>query len=448
MTGTTGTAEITLRIDADGVIEEVSFGAELADESARSWIGRPWVDTVTEVTRPKVRRLIDEAHAAGVSGFRQVNHYLPSGSEIPVEYTAVQIDERGSLVAVGRSMKVVSELQQRLVRAQQRLERDHWRLREIETRYRLLFHRSPEAILVLETDGFRVVDANPAAESLLGVASGTTRQAALHLGAVVDEPSRGALESHLRRAHDSGRSVPLKIRLRDQEEPFELRAALMSGESDSFMLVHVRPLSDLPAIDDTGVDFGELFERIPDAMAIVDDSGAITDANRRFLALVQMPALAEVRGASLSRWLGRPGADWAILQGLVRRHGSVNLFSTQVLGELGSATEVEIAAVPTHDGPRAGMALLLRDIGRRLGDSGQPSSDLGAALAGLSRELGRSSLKSLVSRTVALVERRLLSDALELTEGNRTAAAQLLGLSRQGLYTKMARHDLDAPDGG
>ena len=28
------------------------------------------------------------------------------------------------------------------------------------------------------------------------------------------------------------------------------------------------------------------------------------------------------------------------------------------------------------------------------------------------------------------------------------AAAQLLGLSRQGLYTKMARHDLDAPDGG
>jgi DNA-binding NtrC family response regulator len=86
-------------------------------------------------------------------------------------------------------------------------------------------------------------------------------------------------------------------------------------------------------------------------------------------------------------------------------------------------------------------------VGRRLGDADGGPREVGAALEGLSRELGRSSLKSLVSRTVELIERRLVTDALELTEGNRTAAAELLGLSRQGLYTKLARYGIDDPDG-
>jgi DNA-binding NtrC family response regulator len=33
---------------------------------------------------------------------------------------------------------------------------------------------------------------------------------------------------------------------------------------------------------------------------------------------------------------------------------------------------------------------------------------------------------------------------LELTGDNRTAAAELLGLSRQSLYTKLKRYDIDS----
>jgi DNA-binding NtrC family response regulator len=44
--------------------------------------------------------------------------------------------------------------------------------------------------------------------------------------------------------------------------------------------------------------------------------------------------------------------------------------------------------------------------------------------------------------TLAAVERRELIAALDATGGNRTHAAQRLGLSRQGLLNKLARHGL------
>ena len=40
-----------------------------------------------------------------------------------------------------------------------------------------------------------------------------------------------------------------------------------------------------------------------------------------------------------------------------------------------------------------------------------------------------------------------IESALELTNGNRTAAAELLGLSRQSLYAKLNRYGLDGDSG-
>jgi DNA-binding NtrC family response regulator len=41
-----------------------------------------------------------------------------------------------------------------------------------------------------------------------------------------------------------------------------------------------------------------------------------------------------------------------------------------------------------------------------------------------------------------MVERHFVEAALELTGDNRTAAAEVLGLSRQSLYLKLRRHRL------
>jgi DNA-binding NtrC family response regulator len=56
--------------------------------------------------------------------------------------------------------------------------------------------------------------------------------------------------------------------------------------------------------------------------------------------------------------------------------------------------------------------------------------------------VGRVSLPDLVKDTVEMVERHFIEAALELTRDNRTAAAEVLGLSRQSLYLKLRRHRL------
>ncbi len=47
-----------------GVIRDVSFGSdELAVELADKWVGKPWADTVTQESRPKIEALLRDSAA-------------------------------------------------------------------------------------------------------------------------------------------------------------------------------------------------------------------------------------------------------------------------------------------------------------------------------------------------------------------------------------------------
>jgi PAS domain-containing protein len=119
--------------------------------------------------RDKVREMLQDVATTGVSPRRQVNHVAPGGAEFPVAYTAVRLGAGPNLVAIGRDLRGIAVLQQRLVEAQQAMERDYWRMRHIETRYRLLFQLSTESVLVVDVATMKIVDANPAAGRLFGV---------------------------------------------------------------------------------------------------------------------------------------------------------------------------------------------------------------------------------------------------------------------------------------
>lgn len=61
----------------------------------------------------------------------------------------------------------------------------------------------------------------------------------------------------------------------------------------------------------------------------------------------------------------------------------------------------------------------------------------------MSEQVGKTPLRKLVRNTVSVVEQHYVKAALELAEGNRTAAAEILGLSRQSLYAKLNRYGLE-----
>ncbi len=427
-------------LDLNGVIQDVTLSNAVSDELVGDWRGRRWVDTVGESVSGKVMRMVEDARENGVSAYRQVNQRFPSGLEIPMEYTTVRLGAKAGLIALGRNLHVVAELQSRLVAAQQAMEQEYWKVREVETRYRLLFDASAEAVLLLKADTLRIMEANPAAIRTLGLARGRD------IMPDMAPEERESFQAMLHRVRQSGRSPGVLLHLGQDRAAWLVRASLMTSDLGPMFLVQLAPASNTSpqatAGEHTASD--EFLDRLPDAFVVIDRDGVIRRANRAFLDLAQVGAEGALLGQRLGRFLSRPGADLPVLLANLQRHGSVRMFSTSIQGALGSETAVEISAVgngntparPTH------IALLMRDIGRRL-SAAEDTGTLQSALAAIIEQTGKTSLRGLVKDTVGLVERHYMVAALDLADGNRTAAAEILGMSRQGFYKKLAQYEMD-----
>ena len=170
------------------------------------------------------------------------------------------------LVAVGKSLKAVAELQARLIAAQQAMERDYWKLREVETRCRLLFDASNEAVLVLRAGNLRIVEANPAAIRALGLApAGREFLPELPLR------ERDPFQAMLLRVREQGKAPAILIHLGTEGTPWMVRASSMTSEPGPVYLLQLVPVgATQPAEDGDALSVSELIERLPDAFLVVD----------------------------------------------------------------------------------------------------------------------------------------------------------------------------------
>jgi transcriptional regulator PpsR len=446
-------ADIAIVVDADGEICDFALsnedlGREL--ESHGKWIGRSWVDTVTIESRPKIEALLREAASKSMPRWRQVNHPSSRGLDVPVSYSAVQARE-DRIVVFGRDLRVVSDLQQRLVDAQQSLERDYSRLRHIETRYRLLFEMSTEAVLILDANTFRVLEANPAARTLLG-----DHGAAVAGRGFADlfAPEGGsAIQSLLAAIRSASRVQDVRTRLAHGQGDVVVSASQFRQEGAAYVLVRVASLrSDaLITVSPMQAKLVKAVQDAPDGFVVTDDDGTILTANGAFLEMAQLPSEEQARGESLERWLGRSGVDVEVLIGSLRQRGSVRLFATSMRGELGEAVDVEVSAVSIVNGGRPCLGFAIRNVGRRLkAPSARAAHELPRSVEQLTELIGRVSLKELVREATDVIERLCIEAALDLTNDNRASAAEMLGLSRQSLYVKLRRYGLGdlAPESG
>ncbi len=435
--------DVTLVLDNEGVINDATLANSISGEGVADWIGRPWFETVGEVGSDRVRRMIADARATGLSAFGQVDQRFPSGRELPIEYATARLAGRSGLVAIGKNLQAVAELQNQLTAAQQAREQEYWKLREVETRYRLLFDASSEAVVIVRADSLRIAELNLAAVRALGLAQGTDI-----LGAVAPG-EQDKLRAMLARVRELGRAPGIIVRLGQARSPWSVRASLLTTEPGSSFLLQfetVRGRTGMAGVANAS-PLASLVARLPDGFVTLDQNGIVRSANRAFLDLTQTAVEASVIGKRLSRWLAVPGSEAQLLAG-VQRNQAVRIFPTTLEGELGSETAVEITAVGDRDAAPLNYGLMLRDVTRRTpaetpaAPSAAPNS-LGAALAMVSEGLGSASMPDMVRNTVEAVERHCIAEALARVRGNRSAAAELLGVSRQSLYSKLGRYGLD-----
>lgn len=434
--------DITLLLDMEGVIREATLSPAMSGESVDSWLGRPWVEVAGAMGGDKVKRMVDDARVSGISAFRQINQRFPSGLEIPMEFTTVLLGGRAGMLAIGKNLQAVAELQSRLIAAQQTMERDYWKLREIETRYRLVFDASNEAVIIVSAANLRIVEANRTAVEALNSSRRRNEDLAgrelLHEVAAQD---RDAVREMLASIRERGKALSILVHLGADKKPWMLRGSLMTADPGHVFLLQLAPATSASApaepADHSTVE--ELVDRLPDGFVALDAAGVVRHANQAFLDLVQLGSKGSAIGESLGRWLWQPGADLNALLKNIQRHKTVRLFTTSIRGELGTETEIEISGGMGEGGQ---IGVLLRNVSRRL-PSGNESDFLRTALGSMSEQIGKSSLRSLVKNTVSIVEQHYVKQALELAGGNRSATAELLGLSRQSLYAKLNRYGLE-----
>lgn len=444
-------ADLVIRLSTEGTIENVYQDRESIEDELKPWVGRPWAETILPDTRTKLQWLLQEARSHGVSRTRQLNQAFPGGLELPFGYTAVALDDDQGFLVLGRNLQALSDLQRRLVEAQQALERDYWRLRQMETRYRLLFQRAAEALLVLDATSLRILDANRAAGQAFGAPGRKLMGRVFPDDVALSAESSAQVRRHLEGVRDTGRAETVTVETAPGEE-WRLDATVIREEREGILLVHLQAIGAPGGIRSVtkvpGLGASHLLEHGPDAFVVVDREARVLLANRAFRTLVQIPAEDDVVGQSLGRWLGRPGADMTVLLTNLEKFGEVRLFPTTLHSALDLESEVEISATSIEGTDPLCVGLTIRNVSRRIWAEGSlvAHRDLSRAVEQLTDQVGKVSLKQLVQDTVGLVEAHFIESALKLTDGNRTAAAEILGVSRQSLYTKLRRYDVEGPD--
>ncbi|MEK8031296.1 transcriptional regulator PpsR [Ideonella sp. DXS29W] len=446
----TATSDVALLIDGQGVIRDVSIGREeSAIEGSDGWVGRHWLETVTVESRPKVLAMLKDASNDALiapAAWRQLNHPIPGGgADVPVLYSALPVGKQGKVLAVGRDLRTVATLQQRLVDAQQAMERDYLRLRQTEARYRLLFETVSEAVIVADASTLAVVEANPAALRLFG--DGAKRLIGRSFLDSIDGGSRSATAALLSSVRNAGRGEDVTLRLASNGHEFALSASLFRQDGGALLLLRLVPRAAAVAAEAARMapEVGLLraLDRLPDAFVVTDLQGRVLTANASFTELAQLASGESPVGQSLDRWLGRSGVDLNVMMGTLKQHGVVRLFPTTLRPAYGSPLKVEISAVAVPEGDPPCLGFTIRDVERRLA-SGTPGGgrELPRSAGQLAELVGRVPMKDIVSETTDLIERMCIEAALELTGDNRASAAEMLGLSRQSLYVKLRRYGM------
>lgn len=435
-------ADVALILDEHGMIQDMAFGSdELKQYGHQHWLGKHWLDTVTIESRPKVQEMLSEATSMGSTKWRHINHPSADSADLALLYTIVPLSRHAGAhrsVAFGRDLRSQVALQQRLVSAQLSMERDYWRLRHVETRYRLLFQVATEAVLILDATTEKLEEANPAAYKLLG---DKARVANWTLSQALDSLSVPAVQQMFAALRLRGRADPITVCFADSADIYNVSGSLFRQENSTHFLIRVTPLKPTQASGENSMTrlLQRVIENAPDAFVVTDMDGRVITANRAFLELTQLASEALVRGEPLQKWLGRSGVDMNVLISNLRQRGTVRLFATTLQGEYGSTTEVEISAVSVPSDEQPCLGFTIRDVGRRLTNEPLTSRDLPRSAGQMTELVGRVPLRDIVRETTDLIEELCIQAALELTGDNRAAAAEMLGLSRQSLYVKLKR---------
>jgi transcriptional regulator PpsR len=443
------TSDITLVLSHDRLIHSVlispghrSFG------QLGHWVGLPVDDVLSIESRSKLDARLSSLRSGPGSGplTVELNHADVTIWEFPVRYTLHRVQADDSVLMLGRDLRPIAEMQQKLVNAQLALERDHEAQRELDTRYRVLMEVTRDAIVIVSMGSGRIEEVNATAAQLLGGS-----RAELVGSAIAQEfegRRRGEFLESMANLATADAATPIELQARRSQRRLMVFPTVFRAAGERLLLCRLESAGVAPVLpDELSENLSRFFHEGVDGILFAGVDGTIRAANEAFLNLTDAPNLAAVRGRSLADFLVRGAVDLKVLIDNARRAGRMRMYATRLTTAFAGQVAVEISASYLNDRPNPLIALVIRDASRA--DSLRRPTLTGVEDGGRSlvELVGSSTLKDIVAETTDVVEKLCIETAVELTRNNRVAAAEMLGLSRQSLYVKLRKYGLVNRDG-
>jgi transcriptional regulator PpsR len=424
--------------DSHRVASIASESALTRELSRDTLIGLPWLELVSDADRAHAATSL-EAAAANPGTVQKMDarlNIIPDREPVPVSCWICGDSDDKTLHIACSDLRSESNLRQQLVNAQRTLEQDYWSNRRLEARYRRMLEMVAEGFIVVDDLSGRVLEANGVANTLLELEEGALVGRIFPVG--LDAEGARALTELQREARTTTGVVQGRVTTAGGE-------ALDAGVTCLRQGNETRLLLRLAATSDKNQSEGvtdSSFHSSPDGILITDSAGVVIAANSAYLEMAGIQDAEQATGRRADRWLGRSIVDLDVLLGNIQPDKALQLFSSVLRTEFGTRIDIELSAVQIE---RLGQALILmfiRDVGRRIDADHTTEVHLPRSIEQITGRVGRVPLKQLVRESTDVIEALCIEAALRLTQDNRAAAAELLGLSRQSLYTKLRRFDI------
>jgi len=420
-------------------VQSMSVGSGVLRNLPRDdMIGRSWLDLVRESDKAIASGALqtaletpEQAHRADLA--------LTVGPEtgpVPVTCWLCASGDGASIRVACVDLRGETNLRQQLVNAQRTLEQDYWSNRRLEARYRRMLEMVAEGFLVVDDLSGRVLEANSVAANLLELEEGALVGRVFPVG-LDDEGGRALIE--LQREARSTTGVVKGQVTTASGDPLSIGITCLRQGNETRLLIRLAALAESQTDQGLG---GDSFETSPDGILVTDHHGTVIAANAAYLDMACIQDAQQATGRRADRWLGRSIVDLDVLLSNIRPDRPLQLFSSVLRTELGTRLDIELSAVQTERSGRPLILMFIRDVSRRIDAEESTEVHLPRSIEQITGRVGRLPLKQLVRESTDVIEALCIEAALKLTQDNRAAAAELLGLSRQSLYTKLRRFDI------
>ena len=420
-------------------VQSMSVGSGVLRNLPRDdMIGRPWLELVRDSDKTIASEALQTALETPEQALR-ADLALLIGSDtdpVPVTCWLCASSDGASIRIACVDLRGETNLRQQLVNAQRTLEQDYWSNRRLEARYRRMLEMVAEGFLVVDDLSGRVLEANSVAANLLELEEGALVGRVFPVG-LDDEGGRALIE--LQREARSTTGVVKGQVTTASGDPLSIGITCLRQGNETRLLIRLAALAESQTDQGLG---GDSFETSPDGILVTDHHGTVIAANAAYLDMACIQDAQQATGRRADRWLGRSIVDLDILLSNIRPDRPLQLFSSVLRTELGTRLDIELSAVQTERSGRPLILMFIRDVSRRIDAEESTEVHLPRSIEQITGRVGRVPLKQLVRESTDVIEALCIEAALKLTQDNRAAAAELLGLSRQSLYTKLRRFDI------